>query len=166
MNIGGGKLISLSLDSDETLLIQSSHDVDEVSEYSKTLNPLRLFLAGSQFILGRLFLTDQRLILLPYSEEEVRKADLLGKVAYQFLEKIGLGIPQPKIQFSETPLIIPLSQIQSLNPFRKQFKIHPCLFVMTAQKNYQFKFVPSESPQKWAELIADEVSVEISDTTP
>jgi hypothetical protein len=163
MLIGGGKLIEWKLRRGERLLQQSRHDVEEISGYGEKLNPLNLFWRGSQFELGRLFLTDRRLILLPYCQAEVDKAHLLQDVSYRLLDKAGLGIPKPKIDFTEEPLLIELDQIHTLNPFQRQFGIHPTLLIFTFQSTtYRLKFVPSESPQEWARVIADLTGSKIS----
>jgi len=155
MLIGGGKLIEWKLRRGEQLLQQSRHDVEEISRYAETLNPLNLFWRGSRFELGRLFLTNQRLILLPYCQVEVAKAHLLQDVSYQLLDKAGLGIPKPKINFAAEPLIIELDQIHTLNPFQRQFGVHPTLYIFTWESTCRFKFVPGESPKQWARAIAD-----------
>jgi hypothetical protein len=167
MLIGGGKLIQLNLWPGERLLRQSRHDVEEISRYGEKLNPFNLFCRGSKFELGRLFLTDQRLMLLPYCQQEVDKAHLLQDVSYKLLDKAGLGIPKPKIDFTDEPLILELDQIHTLNPFQRQFGIHPTLTLFTFEcTTYRLKFVPGESPQQWARAIADLTGSEISHKRP
>ena len=166
MIIGGGKLEELSLHTREELILRSQHDVEEISNYGETLNPLNLFLRGSTFFLGHLFLTDARLILLPYSEREVANAQLLQRLAYFGLGEAGLGIPRPKVKFSLDPLVVPLDEISTVNPFRKQFRIHPTLYVFSISRTYRFKFVPTESPGLWTEQIADLADATIEDAAP
>lgn len=166
MLIGGGKLLQMELWQGEQLLLESRHDVEEVSRYGETLNPVNLFWRGSKFELGRLFLTSHRLILLPYSQQEVDKAHLLSDVGYKLLDKVGMGIPQPKIDFNLDPLCIELGEIEGVNPFQKQFGIHPTLYVFTWQGHFRFKFVPGESPQNWAAAVADLSGCEVNRKRP
>jgi hypothetical protein len=161
MLIGGGKLCEFNLRKREQVLMQSQYDVEEVSNYAQTLNPLNLFWHGSEFLLGRLFLTDHRLILLPYSQEEVDKAQLLQNVSYKVLDKIGFGIPKPEIKFAMEPVVLRLDEIHSLNPFERQFGIHPTLSMSASQQSFRFKFVPGDSPQEWANAIAELTPCEI-----
>ena len=163
MLIGGGKLCEMSLSRSEQLLLQSKHDVEEVSNYASTLNPVNLFWRGSNFILGRLFLTDERLILLPYSQAEVDKAHLLQNVSYKLLDKVGFGIPKPEINFELDPLCVWLDEIQWLNPYERQFKIHPTLAVACSEGVLRFKFVPGDSPKQWAGVINSVTGCEVSD---
>ena len=162
MRIGGGKLVEFQLRQHERLLMQSQHDVEEISRYAQSLNPLQLFWRGSTFELGRLFLTDERLLLLPYNAAEVDRAHLLQDVGYKVLDKIGLGIPQPKIEFTEDPLVIELDEVTTLNPYRRQFGVHPTLSVLTINGSYRFKLVPGESPEEWARAICDLTGSDIS----
>lgn len=162
MRIGGGKLMELSLQKHERLLLESRNDVEEISRYAQSLNPLQLFWRGSTFELGRLCLTDLRMVLLPYNAEEVDKAQVLQDIGYKLLDKVGLGIPQPKIQFTSEPLVIWLDEVATLNPFRRQFGIHPTLSVHTADRNYRFKFVPGESPQEWADCVCELTGSEVN----
>ena len=156
MLIGGGRLIQRELRPGERLLRQSRHDVEEISRYGEEVCSLYLFSRASKFDFGRLFLTDQRLILLPYCQEEVDKAHRLQDVSYGLLDKAGLAIPKPRIDFSDKPLLIELDQIHMLNPFQRQFGIHPTLLLLTSERTtYRLKFVPGESPQQWARAIAD-----------
>jgi len=162
MLIGGGKLSEFRLRKHEQVLMQSRYEVEEVSNYAQTLNPLNLFWNGSEFLLGRLFLTDHRLILLPYSQAEVDKAHLLQNVGYKVLDKVGFGIPKPEINFAMEPIVLRLDDIHALNPFERQFKIHPTLSLMASQQSFRFKFVPGDSPQEWANAIAELTPCEIS----
>lgn len=162
MMIGGGKLITCQLWESEELLLESRHDVEEVSRYAETLNPINLFWRGSTFELGHLYLTNERLILLPYNQQEVQRAQFLQKVGYEVLDKVGMGIPKPEIQFTEEPLIVELAEIYELNPFDRQFGIHPTLGLLTTSGSYRFKFVPGESPRDWAHAISEWTECEIS----
>ncbi len=166
MNIGGEKLVQLPLRKNENLVLESTYDIEEVSKYSNTLNPLNLFWRGSTFYVGHLFLTNQRLILLPYSGDEAKKAHLLQDIGYTVLDKAGLPIPKPEMNFSLEPLTILLREIHTINPFRKQFGIHPMLCVFVHRETYRFKFVPSESPHRWAEEVANLTTIEIKDVPP
>ena len=161
MKIGGGKLIEISLNKGEKLLLQNKNDIEEVSSYLSTLNPLNLYKLGSMFYLGQLFLTSQRITLLPYSKIEVDKAKKFEKIAYSLLGKLKLNIPKPEMLFFNQPLIIPLSGIILVNPFRKQAGIHSALTVFTRAEKYLFKYV--NSPQEWASLIVDYSEAEIKD---
>lgn len=164
MLIGGGKLVKQSLRRRERLLRESQYDVEEISRYGELLNPVNLFWRGSTFELGRLFLTDQRLMLLPYSRDEVDRAHLLQDLSYKLLDKVGMGIPKPKIEFTSEPLLIELEQIQTVNPFQRQFGIHPTLQLHCWDgMTYRFKFVSGDSPQEWAEEIAELTGSSISD---
>jgi hypothetical protein len=161
MRIGGGKFLEFSLETGEKVILKSQYDVEEVSKYRQSLNPWNLFLAGSTFYLGYLFLTDHRLILLPYSQAVVKKVKRLEKLAYWGLAKIGLGGPQPEIGFSPEPLLISLGRIRAVDPYGKQFRIHPILAVFAEGETFRFKFVPRESPLEWAERIRSLCGCEI-----
>lgn len=155
MLIGGGKICEFNLRKSEQVLMQSRYDVEEVSNYAQTLNPLNLFWHGSEFLLGRLFLTNHRLILLPYSQKEVDNAHLLQDVGYKMLDKVGFGIPKPEIKFAMEPVVLRLDEIHALNPYERQFKIHPTLSLIASQQSFRFKFVPGDSPQEWADSISE-----------
>ena len=163
MLIGGGKLCEFTLSRSEDVLLQSKHDVEEISNYGAALNPVNLFWRGSKFILGRLYLTNRRLILLPYSQSEVERAHQLQSVSYKLLDTVGFGIPKPEIQFELDPILIRLDEIHWLNPFQRQFKIHPTLSVASSSGVKRFKFVPPDSPQKWAGAITEVTGCEVSD---
>lgn len=163
MEIGGGKLVPMNLNPGEDVILESNADAEEVSSYMSTLNPLNMYKFGAVFYLGRLFLTTERVILLPYSHEEVRKAKHFEKIAYKLIEKFGLNIPSPEILFFPWPLMISLWDIGGVNPFRKQAGVHPSLCLYTEPEKYIFKFSAHDDPHEWAQLISDFADAVIKD---
>ena len=153
--IGGGQLVEVVLDEYDQLIRESRHDVEEVSNYAQALNPINLFWRGAKFFLGRLYLTESYLALLPYSTQNTSRALRMQDAAYKFLEHVGMGIPKPKIQFEENVLAIPLEHVHWVNPYKRQFGIHPLLQVGTSGDTYRFKFVPGDPLQAWAEDICN-----------
>ncbi|MEE9143388.1 MAG: hypothetical protein V3U06_01280 [Candidatus Binatia bacterium] len=164
MEIGGRDLVRMPLAVGENLQRKSKGQVEEVSKEGKAL--MNLFLTGGTFHIGRLFLTNHRLILLPYSEAEVRKASTMKKITYGLLGQTKLNIPEPKINFQMQVLTIPLREVRTINPFRKHRVVHPCMYVLTRRGNYKLKFVPNESPMEWARAIASLAPIKIADVVP
>jgi hypothetical protein len=155
MQIGGSRLVQMELDNGEELVLQSQADVEETSCYASALNPLNLYKLGAVFYLGRLFLTTERVILLPYAEHEVKQAKRYEKLAYELIDKCGLGIPSPEIRFFPWPLSVALWNIKGINPFRKQAGVHPSLCLYTEPAKYVFKFTRQDDPEQWANTISE-----------
>ncbi|MCP4259843.1 MAG: hypothetical protein GY774_20370 [Planctomycetes bacterium] len=160
----GSYVVPYELSSGEELIRASTHDVEEISEQGKALNPINLFVLSSKFRVGRLFLTNHRLILLPFSDAEIRKGRIIGDIGYTIVDKTGIKVPKAKIDFERDILQIPLKKIHTVNPYRKQYFIHPTLYVHCEQTTVRFKFVPMESPQDWADDIAALCNCSIEDT--
>ncbi|GMR03854.1 MAG: hypothetical protein BMS9Abin22_362 [Gammaproteobacteria bacterium] len=159
----GSYVVPYELEAGEQLIRASTHDVEEISKQGKALNPINLFVLGSKFRLGRLFLTNYRLILLPFSDGEIMKGRMVEKIGHAVAGKTGINVPQAKINFERDILQISLDTIHTLNPYRKQFFIHPTLYVYCEQTQLRFKFVPMESPEDWANDIADYSHCSIQD---
>ncbi len=161
----GSHVIPYALDADEELIRSSTHDVEEISKQGKALNPINLFVLGSQFRIGRLFLTNRRLLLLPFSDGEIQKGRMVEKFGHEAIGQAGLSIPKAKINFERDVLQVPLDAIEVVNPFKKQFFIHPTLYVFCGRARLRFKFVPMESPQDWANDIAELSGCSIENVT-
>ncbi len=161
----GSYVIPYELNGGEELIRASTHDVEEISGQGKALNPINLFVLGSKFRYGRLFLTNYRLILLPFSDGEIRKGRNIEKVGHAIVDITGIKVPQAKINFEREVLQIPLDTIHTLNPYRKQFFIHPTLYVFCEHTRLRFKFVPVESPEDWVKDIADYSNCSIEDVS-
>jgi len=166
MRISDGSYVApYDLEPGEQLVRASTHDVEEISKQGQALNPINLFVLGSKFRVGRLFLTDYRLILLPFSDGEVAKGRKVEKLGHAMIGKTGIKVPKAKINFEREILQIPLASIRALNPYRKQFAIHPTLYVFCDEARLRFKFVPMESPVDWANDIAAYSACSIEDVT-
>jgi hypothetical protein len=163
MRIGGKRLVQMELDPGEELILQSHADVEETSCYTSALNPLNLYKLGAVFYLGRLFLTTERVILLPYAGYEVKRAKRFEKIAYELIDKCGLGIPSPEIQFFPWLISVALGDIRGVNPFRKQAGVHPSLCLYTEPAKYVFKFTHQDDPEQWANLISELGGAAITD---
>lgn len=163
MSIGGGPFVSVEMVQNENLIADSMSDVEEVSSYVSALNPLNLYGLGAVFFLGRLVLTDQRLILLPYHKVEVEKAKHFETVAYHLVKKLLINIPMPEILFYTLPVIIPLEDVRFVNPYKKQSGIHYSLRVYTDDEKYIFKFANPDNPFEWAQLIEEYSSARVTD---
>ena len=161
----GSYVIPYELDKGEKLIRSSTHDVEEISEQGKALNPINLFVLGSNFKYGRLFLTNYRLILLPFSDREIRKGRIVEAVGHEVIGKTGVNVPKAKINFEREILQDPLGTIRMLNPYRKQFFTHPTLYVFCERTRLRFKFVPVESPEDWAKDIATYSNCSIENVT-
>ena len=161
----GSYVVPYELDEGEELIRASTHDVEEISKQGEALNPLNLFVLGSNFKIGRLFLTNIRLILLPFSDREIRKGRIIEKIGHELVDKTGIKAPKAKINFERDILQIPLHTIQLLHPYKKQFFIHPTLYVFCERSRLRFKFVPVESPEDWAKDIAAYCNCSIENVT-
>ena len=151
MKIGGGELVDFVLEEGEQVIRKSGADVEDVSRYRTASNPLRLFGTEGTFRLGRLILTDQKLVLLPYAEGGEAETEVLQRSLYQALGEIGLRMPRPEVTLSREPVVVPLGEIHAVDPHRTVFRIHPLLIVRSLGGEHSFKLSPPESPLDWAE---------------
>lgn len=154
MTLGGGDLLEISREEGEEVVRESRGDAEEVSQFRGGANPLRLFASGgARCTVGRLILTDRRLILLPYSEEGAAEIDVLQKSMGLALGEIGLKMPALDVELSDEPVVVRLQEIRAVDPHQTLFRIHPLLVVHALDGERSFRLSSPDAPAEWAGAI-------------